>query len=220
MNNNRELLEEYAEVTKELDNIKNQIIEFKNKTQEKLKSVQSEDEEMSVFLEYKNQVDTFTQDKETKKKYKMLQKRKHQIENSLCSRDVEESADSTNSADSIDSTNKKKYKIFECNNSKSSKSKSTSSNDKLCDKKHDLQCDESSDVSTEIINDINILIKKYKKFVKVPIVPLIPPKSKSNDCQPKKKPVVGPIKKTAKNDEAHMEGLANLINSLKGIDLV
>lgn len=190
MNNNNELLEEYAEVSRELDNIKNQIIEFKNKTQEKLKSVQSEDEEMSVFLEYKNQVDKFTQDKETKRKYKSLQKRKQELEQSICSIErLEKSKNNDN--------------VFKCNNSNSSDDKSTNT------------CDNSlDDLPNNVMNDINTLIKKYKKFVKIPI------ENKNMECAVKKK-INNKNQQISvkKSDNEHMEGLANLINSLKGIEL-
>lgn len=181
MNNNRELLEEYTQVTKELDNIRNQIVEFKNKTQEKLKSIQSEDEEMSVFLEYKNQVDKFTQDKDTKKKYKNLQKRKKQIETTLL----------------LKQNNKQK---------------------KAQHVTDDESCDSNEQQSGEIMDDIDTLIKKYKKFVKIPIEC----KLNSTDCvvdvktYVNKKPKLIPNKEKCENeDDKQIKNLYNLINSLK-----
>lgn len=164
MSNNHELLEEYEQVNKELENIRNQIVDFKHKTQEKLKSVQSEDEEMSIFLEYKNQVDKFAQDKNTKKKYKNLQKRKSQLESSLL---------------------------------------------KINDFNKDDEISEKSDCeSSDILTDINILIKKYKKFVKVPI------HCKNNNvvCSTN---VKSQTSKEKCDDDKHMKKLYSLINSLK-----
>lgn len=124
MNNKSDLLAEHAEITKELDNIRNQILVFKDITETKLKTAQSEDEISNIFVEFKSKVDKIQQDKDTKKKYKNLQRRKLEIESTL-------------SGMHNDTNN-----INNCI---------------------------TSHPTNDVVDDIDVLIKKYKRYINVPI---------------------------------------------------
>ena len=63
------LMSEYDNITKELENIRNQIISLKDLTETKMKSAKSEDERSSIFIDFKSKIDKIQQDKNTKKKY-------------------------------------------------------------------------------------------------------------------------------------------------------
>lgn len=126
--NKSNLMSEYENVTKELENIRNQIVMLKDITETKMKTAKTEDEKSSIFIDFKGKVDKIKQDKNTKKKYKQLQKRKLELETEMSGAD--------------------NY-VSETNNI--------------------TICDESIVQSSIIMDDINVLIKKYKKFINIPI---------------------------------------------------
>ena len=126
--NKSNLMSEYENVTKELENIRNQIVMLKDITETKMKTAKTEDEKSSIFIDFKGKVDKIKQDKKTKKKYKQLQKRKLELETEMSGVD--------------------NY-VSETNNI--------------------TVCDESIVQSSIIMDDINVLIKKYKKFINIPI---------------------------------------------------
>ena len=126
--NKSNLMSEYENVTKELENIRNQIVMLKDITETKMKTAKTEDEKSSIFIDFKGKVDKIKQDKNTKKKYKQLQKRKLELETEMSGVD--------------------NY-VSETNNI--------------------TVCDESIVQSSIIMDDINVLIKKYKKFINIPI---------------------------------------------------
>jgi hypothetical protein len=123
------LVLEYENVTKELQNIRNKIVALKDITETKIKTAKTEDEKSSIFIDFKGKVDKIQQDKNTKKKYKQLQKRKLEIETEISN---------------VDNF------ISETNNILTDYS-------------------ESKQQSYIIMDDINVLIKKYKKNINIPI---------------------------------------------------
>jgi hypothetical protein len=171
MNKNRELLKEYEGITKEMDIIRNRLVNLKNITENKIQSINSEDERSSIFIDFKTQVDKFKQDKVTKKKYKTLKNRKEQIEKVLSNQYLEQDYQS---------------------------------NENVCN---------TSSESSEILADIDVLIKKYKKFINVPIeYTAVQPKNKHKlyDSLENNDP-----SKEKKVDNKHMKKMYNLIESLK-----
>lgn len=188
MNKNRELLKEYEGITKEMDIIRNRLVNLKNITENKIQSINSEDERSSIFIDFKTQVDKFKQDKVTKKKYKTLKNRKEQIEKVLSDQYLEHDHQP---------------------------------NENLCN---------TSPESSEILADIDVLIKKYKKFINVQIdYTTVRPNQPVFSVQPKSKPKLqiksheklhdslenNDPSKEKKVDDKHMKKMYNLIESLK-----
>lgn len=173
MDKNKDLLEEYTEVTKEIENIMVQLNTLKNVTGEKYKSAQSEDEKSTIFIDFKTKVDKFKQG--PKQKYKKLIKRKEQLELEI--RKL---------------VNKNENDIITIN------SDDSNTNNNI------VYIDEDTD---EIMEDINTLITKYKKFIHIPI-------ENKNYIGDKKNEYVN--EKTMKTqDSKQIKKLFNLMESLK-----
>ena len=81
--NKQQLVNEYSGITKEMENIRDQIMSLKNIADTKIKAAKTNNEKASIFVEFKNNVDKINKDKITKKKYKNLKKRKLELETEI-----------------------------------------------------------------------------------------------------------------------------------------
>lgn len=160
--NKKTLLLEYENVTKEIENIRNKILTLKYDTGLKIKMAKSNDEKSDIFVDFKNKVELINKDKETKKKYKRLQKRKIELETEL--RELTEI------------NNLELFKPDEQIN-KQINEQIIENEERNSDKSNNLSIE-----SNEMLDEIQGLIMKYKQLVNIPIVyEKIPTKQNIND---------------------------------------
>jgi len=117
MSKNKELLTDYATVTKELESIKNRVTVLKDITEQKMKLAKCDDDRSKIFAEFKVQIDKIKQDKSIKSKYKELQKKKNDIESQLLT-ELEGNKKESTSAITVPTLNSCASTLPECDTEK------------------------------------------------------------------------------------------------------
>ena len=89
MESKQDLLNEYCEITRELEKIRNKVAVLRDFTGEQMTNAKSEKEKDIIFLRFKKELKKIEQDPNMKKKYKTLKKNQIEIRNKILQFDEE-----------------------------------------------------------------------------------------------------------------------------------